>query len=78
MKKNLLFSMLAAVVLTLGFAACSNDDNNSGKSEMSMMVVPYGVVPEIVLHVLITILVSVFYNKTTSPPLSQCLRGRCF
>lgn len=31
MKKNLLFSMLAAVVLTLGFAACSNDDNNSGK-----------------------------------------------
>ncbi len=35
MKKNLLFSMLAAVVLTLGFAACSNDDNNSGKSEKS-------------------------------------------
>lgn len=33
MKKNLFFSMLAAVVLTLGFVACSNDDNNGGKSE---------------------------------------------
>ena len=27
--------MLAAVVLTLGFAACSNDDNNGGNSEGS-------------------------------------------
>ena len=33
MKKNLFFSLLAALVLSLGFAACSNDDNPGGAPE---------------------------------------------